>query len=443
MFDFFLKVKKEVKAYEEFLQKNSSSKIEKWEDIPLCDKANYLLEYPIEDLSSEDVSKAFLIGTSSGFSKSGSVFWLKEATDESAYLEAIKKIFIDEYEIDKKKTLFIVSLAFGTWIGGMQIATTLRMLASNMENVTIATPSLDLNEATKIVKKFGKFYDRVIWICNPSSINIIYSLIKDDKSLLDKKLVFPVVGEYFSEDFREEVALKFGYDKEYVYSIKTGYGSADAGDLGIESVATVNLRKFFNNNLDITKKVFGTEEAPMMFVKSPKALIESIDGELVVTKNQFIPLVRYNTKDAGNILKKSDIKKYIDEKLYENLPDEILYIFGRVSDSVIFYGTNLNVSEIKKYLASLNGMSYGGLFEVKEVVEDEISCFEFTIYVEELKEALHVEYKKALMEFLKKSSNEFNAKYEKLSNAVGKELIEVKLKLISELKIDKKHRYIK
>ena len=368
---------------------------------------------------------------------------MKESVDEHAYLEIIKQIFIKEYYIDKQKTLFIVSLAFGTWIGGMQIATTLRAMASNMKQVTLATPGLDLKEATEIAQKFGTFYDQILWICNPSSINIIYALLKNNDALLQGKISFPVVGEYFSEDFREEIALKFGHKRQYVYCMKTGYGSTDAGDLGIESEETVKLRKFFNNNPQLLQQLFKTNEVPMMFVKNEKAFIESIDGELIVTKDQFIPLVRYNTKDRGGILKKSDIKEYIDSVLYSALPDEILYVFGRVSDSIIFYGTNLNIHEIDKFLLSLKEMSYGGLFDIQEIQKDGISLFEFTIYTEDITEELILKYQSALIEFLKKSSNEFSAKYDKLSQVIGKELITVNLKRINELQIDKKHRYIK
>jgi len=267
--------------------------------------------------------------------------------------------------------------------------------------------------------------------------------LKNNDALLQGKISFPVVGEYFSEDFREEIALKFGHKRQYVYCMKTGYGSTDAGDLGIESEETVKLRKFFNNHPQLLQQFFKTNEAPMMFIKNEKALIESIDGELIVTKDQFIPLVRYNTKDRGGIFKKSEIKEYLDSVLYAALPDEILYVYGRASDSIIFYGTNLNIHEIDKFLLSLKEMSYGGLFDVKEIQKDDISLFEFTIYTEKLEEELSLKYQNILIEFLKKSSNEFNAKYDKLSQSIGNELITVNLKLINELQIDKKHRYIK
>ncbi len=443
MLKFFEKTKSEVSAYRDFLKQNSVANIEKWEDIPICDKQNYLLNYPIEELTKEDISKAFLIGTSSGFSKSGSVFWLKESIDEEAYLKSVKELLIDNYAIDKKKSLIIITLAFGTWIGGMQLATTFRNLASSMDNITVATPGLDLKEASEIAKKFAKFYDTLLWIVNPSSINIIYSLLKDEASLMKGKIVFPVIGEYFSENFREEIACKFGHPKEYPFALRTGYGSADAGDLGIESKETIILRKILNQNRDLCQKLFSQDEAPMMFVKNEKTLIEMINGEIIVTKEQFIPLIRYNTKDCGGILNKKSIKEYIDKNLYEKLPDEILYVFGRVSESIIFYGTNLNISKIGDFLSSLKDMNYAGLFEVSEKRERGVSFFEFTIYTQNSNLNLKENYQNKLVNFLKNSSNEFAAKYEKLSIAAEKELIEVILKPIKELKIDKKHRYIK
>lgn len=443
MFDFFEKTKTSVKAYRDFLQDNGANEVKRWQDIPICDKQNYLLKYPLKDMAKDDISKAFLIGTSSGFSKSGSVFWLKEAIDEDAYLKAVKELLIDNYAIDKKKTLIIVSLAFGTWIGGMQLASTLRNLASSMDGITVATPGLDLNEAVQIAKEFGSFYDTILWVVNPSSINIIYSLLKDEKTLLDKKIAFPVVGEYFSENFRESIAMKFGYDKSYPFALRTGYGSADAGDLGIESKETIILRKFLNNDKELCKKLFLQDEAPMMFEKNSKTLFEFIDGKMIVTKEQFIPLIRYNTKDIGGMLKKEKLKNIIDKQLYEKLPDEILYVFGRVSDNIIFYGTNLNVSKIGDFLSSLKDMSYGGLFEVSEIKQDDISFFKFDIFVQNVQKSLEKIYLKELINFLKHSSNEFTAKYEKLSGAAGEDLIQVDLKSIKELKIDKKHRYIK
>jgi len=443
MFEFFTNTKEKVPAYADFLLQNRSTEIKEWEDIPLSDKQNYLLKYPIKSLAKEDISHAFLIGTSSGFSKSGSVFWLKEAVDEKAYLEAVKALLIADYEIDKKKTLIIVSLAFGTWVGGIQLASTLRNLAASMDEVTIATPGLNIKEAVEICKEFGEFYETILWVVNPSSINLIYPMLQNEKTLLDGKIFFPVVGEYFSENFREEIALKFGHTKENPFVLKTGYGSADAGDLGIESLETIALRKFLNNKHKICQKLFSQDEAPMIFIKNEKTFIETIDGELVVTKDQFIPLIRYNTKDNGGVLKKEQLKEYIESSLYEKLPDTILYVFGRASNNIIFYGTNLNVTQIGDFLSSLQTKEYAGLFELSETKEEGVSFFEFTIYVQNVESSSSEFYLKSMLNFLKKRSNEFAFKYQELSKSMGEDLIRVQLKDIEELQIDKKHKYIR
>ena len=114
-----------VKAYRRLLEKeNGSSELpERFEDLPLLTKQNYLLEYPMEELCRrEDLGHIHLIGSSSGFSKTGAVYWPKRPCDEAGYMQAIEQMFIGTASIDKEKTLIVECLAFGLWIGGMHIA---------------------------------------------------------------------------------------------------------------------------------------------------------------------------------------------------------------------------------------------------------------------------------------------------------------------------------
>ncbi len=445
-FDLFKNVRKSVKGYGRFLSEHNIKEVDHWEDIPIINKQNYLLTYPINELIRENTfDKCFLIGASSGFSKSGSVLWLKESLDEEDYIEKVKNLFIDNYSIDKKSTLVIVSLAMGTWIGGMQLACTFRSLAGKTDGMVVATPGIDLKESAHIAKEFGGMFDQLVWVTNPSSINILYSLLRDEKDLLNGKVYFAVVGEYFTESFREKTAVKFGHDPDNVYVAKTGYGSADTGDLGIESRETILLRKFLNRNPVISKKLFNDENPPMLFEKNNIALMETIGDNLVVTKDQFVPLIRYNTKDTGGIIGKEIFQHTdINKKLYASLPDEILYVFGRVSDSIVFYGTNLNIYASGDFLDTLDEtFCYGGLYEVKKIEKDDVEFLEFTIFVLEEKDGLEEKYQQALVGFLKASSNEFAAKYDKLSSAVNEGLIKVKIAPISGKNLAKKHHTVR
>ena len=54
-----------------------------FEDLPVISKQDYLLSYPMEQLCRPgDMDRIHLIGASSGFSKSGAVFWPKRPCDE-------------------------------------------------------------------------------------------------------------------------------------------------------------------------------------------------------------------------------------------------------------------------------------------------------------------------------------------------------------------------
>lgn len=447
-FALFEDVKTKVPAYREFLKEHGilGKELPNWNNIPITTKANYLLTFDVrESVRKGEIDRCFFIGASSGFSKSGTVLWLKGAVDEEAYINAVEENLKHLYSIDRKKTLILVSLAFGTWIGGIQLACLMRSLASRTKYfLTAALPGLDLEEGSEIVKKFKALYDQVLWVTNVSNVPIIYSLLRDDPDLLEGNVYFPVIGEYFTERFRESIAEKFGHRRDEEVALWTGYGSADTGDLGIESRETIALRKLLLRNPGLAQELFESKDVPMIFTKSSDAVVEIIDGDIVVTKDQLIPLIRYNTGDAGGLLHKDVLQGRIPDPLYHSLPDEMLYVSGRVSDSVIFYGTNLKISEINNFLSSLEeGYGYSGLFEVDEEEVHGISVFKFTVYTDDGDRAKERDYQQKILHFLKSYSKEFNAKYEFLVKSSKQELIQIEIKPIREKSSVKKHRYIK
>ena len=445
--ELFKQVREKVPAYAEFCKLNNIKQNPSWEEIPLTDKPSYLLKFPLENLCWDgDLTRAFLIGASSGFGKSGSVFWPKRAIDEKNYLEIVENMFVENNQIDKKRTLILVCLAFGTWIAGMQLAATVRTLAQTGKYPLIcATPGLNLQEAVEIYKTLENSVEQVIIITNPSNINIFISLFRKNNLQINRgNIYFPVVGEYIPEKMRIKITKELGFDENEPFVIMTGFGSADTGDLGYETREIIYLRRYIYNNPHISKKIFNTLDTPMIFSMNPKAYIEIIDGEIVVTKDQLIPLIRYNTKDRGGILNKEILADDIPENIYEKLPEKMLYVFGRTSDSIIFYGTNLNVGDINNFFLSLDkSYSYGGLFQVKQELSDGMDVFVFTVFTEDFKnEQLILKYKEALIEFLCSSSNEFKIKYQNLSQVVGEKLIQVKLDNISNLEGNLKHKFI-
>ena len=433
-------VLRRVPAYRQFLEGAGVSPQAPWNELPLTNKADYLLAYPYEQLVWDgDLSDCHFIGCSSGFSKTGSIFWPKRPQDERHYLEGLRQTLVDHYAIDSQRTLVLVCLAFGTWIAGIQMASTMRAMAIDRGElpITVCTPGLNLSEAADICARFHGQFEQFLWITNPSNLPLIATLLqRRELSLGGGRHNFAVLGEYYTQDFRHWVARRF--EQSNPYGIWTGYGSADTGGIGVETAATIALRGWYHNNPEACQARFGTRSVPMILAQSPDIFVEVIADELVVTKDQLVPLVRYNTRDAGGQLARHECPAEIAD-----LPEQMVYVYGRASEAIVFYGTNLMMSDLADFFLGLSAdHRYGGLFEVRKRERDGVTIYLFSLYAFEPDEALRQRLEQALMTFLTGRSLEFAAKFEPLSRSFGEKLIQVSLLDAAGLQGKIKHRYL-
>jgi phenylacetate-CoA ligase len=438
-----------VPGYRAFLEAQGCSIKGGFKELPLQTKQNYLLKYSIEELCwNGSIGNCHLIGSSSGFSKSGSIFWPKRPEDEKKYLDSLETMLSMNYGIDRERTLILCCMALGTWFGGMAVTSALRVLASTGRlPITVCTPGLNLAEATDIYARFHGNFQKALWITNPSNVALISALLrKRGISPPPGSCFFPVLGEYFSEAFRESVAERYGHNADEPFVVWTGYGSADTGDIGVETAATIRLRKYIHRHPDLGKRLFSAEDTPMLLAPAPKVHLEFLDGRIVVTKDQLVPLVRYNTGDDGGMLSREELAAQggIPEEITRELPEQILFVRGRAADSIIFYGTNLNVQEINRHFLSLPGeMAYSGLFTVRKIEQGDVAKFDFNVMVENLgNNRLAEKYHDSLIRYLKGESLEFDAKYSNLTRSIGEELIRVTVSELTGSMGAIKHRYI-
>lgn len=415
-------------------------------DWPLINKHNYLLSYPMDELCRPgNMDEIHLIGASSGFSKTGAVFWPKRPCDEKEYIINIEQMFIDNYHIDQKKTLCIECLALGMWIGGMQIAAAVRRIGlTGKYRFTLATPGLDLKTAVEVLEAYYKRFDQILIITNPSNIPILTALIREQGIQLEPGSVyFPVVGEYFSESLREHICMEYGHPTEATGVLWTGYGSADTGSISVETADLIRIRKWFAHHPETSKRYFNTEDTPMMLAVQQDAYVEIVEGHIVVTKDQFIPLVRYDTNDCGGLMLREQLRGVVPDDLLDAAPEKWMYVFGRADNAVIFYGTNLMIGEIQQFLLSLSEKEgYGGLYTVHEAKQNDISIFEFTVYTRGKIHSDAERFKTLLVDFLCGNSAEFAFKYRNLSQSINLPLISVKTDDISALQGNLKHRFV-
>jgi phenylacetate-CoA ligase len=446
---FVHQVYQRVPAYRRFLDQHRLGPDTPWEELPLTDKKGYLLAHPLEDLCWDgSLAGCHLIGSSSGFSRTGSLFWPKRPQDEAAYLQAVEYMLKDYHHIHRRRTLVLVCLAFGTWIGGMQLAAALRTLAgSGRLPLTVCTPGLNLGEAVEIYARFHHHFQQSLWITNVSNVSLIATLM--ERRGLEPhpgSVFFGVVGEYLPEAFRAWVARRFGHPPQEPFCVWTGYGSADTGDLGVETRSTIALRRYLYERPELSRRLLGSENTPLIMAASPKAHLEVVGGNLVATKDQLVPLVRYDTGDAGAVLARSHLARVpeLPPELLRDLPQTMVCVSGRASDAVVFYGTNLMVGDIHEHLLSLPPeMAYGGAFELAPRQEEGVSVFHFKVFVDRPRDQdLARRYQEAIVAFLESRSLEFRAKYRALCASVGRELIEVELADAARRPAHLKHRFL-
>jgi phenylacetate-CoA ligase len=167
---------------------------------------------------------------------------------------------------------------------------------------------------------------------------------------------YAVLGEPFPERVRTRLLEQASVPRTtpLLFSV---YGSADTGFLGVESSASVALRQLLDSNPALNESLGVGPVVPHLFhVAAPDAYLETVAGELCVTRWQGIPLVRYNLHDAAALWDWSEVRQTVlssphlrptDRDLVEVIAGagqsltDLLVIHGRADRTLILCGTNL------------------------------------------------------------------------------------------------------
>ncbi len=346
-----------VPAYGKFLRSRAFSGIP-FNRLPLTDKANYLLGNGFADLLSDDVHRAFALFRSSG--SSGRAFYWPQLKDgQAAALAQLREVLEGVFSIREKKTLAVVGLALGSWIGGDQFSWGLKTLAVGAPYpFTVFSPGNNHDEILDIIAKSDRFVDQILLFACPSAIG--HLLLRSEQAgrpLPLAKLRYVVLGEPFPESLRTALAARAGMEDPLRLMLSI-YGSADTGILGLESPASVALRRLFAGRPRLAAS-FGLGAAiPHFFhCAAPDAYLESVQGELCVTRWQGIPLIRYNLHDAVDLWDWKETRAAVlASSAAESCDDpclraiaaagdaqpDLLAVAGRSDACLILCGTNLS-----------------------------------------------------------------------------------------------------
>ncbi len=327
------KVARGCDAYQKFLKRGDIhfSKT-RFSDLPLCEKKNYTQSFPLAEriYKGKKLSDFYMICTSSG-SIDEPTIWPRSFESDQKIEMGLSKFLDNNFQIFNKKTLIVVALALGTTQAGVM---NLRdsWSASKKAKVSVISPNGDTGVTLFLLEKLAKFYDQVIFLGYPPLISdVLDSAVKKKLPVRDWSLKIALTSESISPLWRCEVLEITGGKEKDIVSF---YGTTEAGIIGFETPETNAVISRCLDNAELRFALFGTRNLPtLVAVDFSRKFVEIVGGEVVVTVDQVVPLVRYNVHDNGMLISSAQInqvlKKHGLKRVAFKKENTYLAIFGR------------------------------------------------------------------------------------------------------------------
>lgn len=411
----FREMSERVPAYKKFLKKNSFKPssvktIEDFAKIPPISKDNYLRVYPREELCWDGnfKNKSWVISTTSG-STGEPYYFPRENLQDAQYTLTAELYLLNNFEIDKKSTLYIVAFPMGAWIGGLFTYEAIKTVSEKGDyNLSVITPGISKTEVIKAVQNLGKDFDQIII----GSYGPFLKDILDDAEDLgvnwkDYNVKFIMSAETINEEFRNYLQEKAGLQSIYLDTLNH-YGTVDMGTMAHETPLAILLRRLAIENRAIFTDIFGDiEKLPTLTQFMPELFyFEEEENRLYCSAYSGLPLVRYDLKDNGGVFTLESVKVKLKRR-------------GVDLDKLI------NEEGLKSYVWSLP------FVHVIERNDFSVSYFAFQIYPEVIRKA-----------FLHESVKEFitgkfsmNVDYDKEGRQFFEIHVELRPKVIADDKL--------
>ena len=438
----FHEAAEKVPAYGKFLKKRGIKSgqvrtISDFESIPLMDKKNYLKFYPLKELCfGGDISKLDVISVSSG-SSGDPFFWPRSFAHNKEAILNHELFLTDSFDIDKNKTLFLVSFGMGMWVAGTLTYSCLENLASKYP-INVIAPGINTDEILKIINNLGSNYDQVIIAGYPPFIkDVVDQGVQRGVNWRKFKMKFLFAAEGFSEEWRDYIHDKAGIEDSHKGSLNI-YGTADALILGHETPLSIMIRRLATKNASLYEKIFGDTSriATLVQYNPVSRFFENINGKLIFTAKSGIPLVRYDIGDDGRIFEFDKMREIFEEfnidilEAAKNAGISIwrlpfLYVLGRRDFTAFLYGVNIYPESVRAALEKPDAANFVSGKFLMTVKSDKNLNPRLEINVELKKEytnksALADRFESRLKNIITNTLRINNSEYNRLCEAIGK-----------------------
>lgn len=445
--DLFQKASEEVAAYKKFLRQNNCdpSDIKTAEDfkkVPIASKEDYLQKFTLKEVTwEEDWEGQVMYCSTSG--STGTPHYFARNKKLAAQASSMVEEFLKNSSYGQKRTLVIMGFGMGVWIGGIFTMQAFEIAVERTkEPVAILPTGYNRAEVFKALKRLSPEYEQTIIAGYPPFIKEIVDDAEDEGVDLKKMNIrFMFAAEAFTEMFRDYVCDKAGVDNPIKDTLNI-YGSADIGAMAHETPLSILIRRLAMKEPLLFEDIFGQiEKTPTLAQYNPKYIeFEDVEGELFLTGDSAVPLIRYAIGDHGGVKSFSYIASIFEARGI-NLQTEIkkadirfnehpfVFVYERADFSTNLHGINIYPEFIKEGLSNIEiSNKITGRFTMStEHDENHVQFLNVVVELQkkvETDEELRGQVLNSIYNGLVSKSAEFS---EVAGNRDGKELIKITL----------------
>jgi phenylacetate-CoA ligase len=315
--DLFKKAAKDIPAYKSFLAARdldpATVSMDTYQSIPATSKKEYLQSYSRPDLIwPQNQFAALWYCATSG--STGEPYYFPRTDEIAARGSWFAEAFLTHSSYGQGSTLVIIGFGMGVWIGGVVTLRSFEIAAERMQSPVAFLPTgYNKAEIFKALRTLSPEYDQTILVGYPPFVKEVLDEAGNegiDLRALKMRLIF--AAEAFTETFREYVSEKAGVANPLLDTLNI-YGTADLGAMAYETPLSILIRKIALENPLIYQDTFGQiEKTPTLAQYHPEFIeFEEVDGELFITSDGAIPLIRYAIGDHGGVFTYQDIEKLL------------------------------------------------------------------------------------------------------------------------------------
>jgi phenylacetate-CoA ligase len=318
-------------------------------ELPATTKQNYHKEFSLAELCLDgSLGTQDMLAVSSGSTGEPTV-WPRFMSDELLTAARFEQVLLDGFDAKNRRTLGVVCFALGTWVGGMYTTACLRHVAAKGYPLTVVTPGNQPQEIMRVLRALSKDFEQVVLFGYPPFLKDVIDIgAHAGYDWAAQRFGLVTAGEVFSEEWRTLVCERLGAPDPDL-AVASLYGTADGGVLANETPYSVRIRRALANRPDAARELFGEARLPTLCQFDPRhRYFEAVAGDLIFSGESGAPLCRYRILDRGGVIGFDAMQAFVAKHGLELQgkpgpvrPLPFVYVFGRSSFAVSFYGANV------------------------------------------------------------------------------------------------------